>query len=66
MVKWRHSRRGKGDDRMTNLLINCYYDGMTVSEAKDFIKRNYKEEASEKAINKAKQKILSTTNKEWK
>jgi|APGre2960657404_1045060.scaffolds.fasta_scaffold189011_1 transposase-like protein len=51
---------------MTNLLINCYYDGMTVSEAKDFIKRNYKEEASEKAINKAKQKILSTTNKEWK
>lgn len=51
---------------MTNLLTNCYYDGMTVNEAKEFIKRNYQEEVTEKVLNKVKAKILSTTNKEWK
>jgi len=52
--------------KMTNLLMNCYYDGMTVSQAKEFIKRNYKEEVTENTLNKVKQKILNNTNKEWK
>lgn len=46
--------------------MNCYYDGMTVEQAKDYIKRNYQEEVTEKALNKVKAKILSNLNKNWK
>ena len=51
---------------MKNILINCYYDGMTVSQAKEFIKSVYKyEQVTEKQINNAKKTILNCTNKEW-
>ena len=51
---------------MTNLLINCYNDGMTIAQAKEYIERNYSEKVTEKAINKAATKILSFSNKNWK
>ena len=51
---------------MKNLLINCYYDGMTVKEAITFITNSYHEEPTEKAIQEARALIRSTTNKNWK
>jgi transposase-like protein len=62
----RYKQKTRERMKMTNLLMNCYYDGMTVKQAKEFIERNYKEEVTEKALNKVKQKILNNTNKEWK
>jgi transposase-like protein len=62
----RYKQKTRERMKMTNLLMNCYYDGMTVSQAKEFIKRNYKEEVTENTLNKVKQKILNNTNKEWK
>jgi hypothetical protein len=62
----RYKQKTRERMKMTNLLMNCYYDGMTVKQAKEFIKNAYQEEVTEKALNKVKQKILNNTNKEWK
>jgi transposase-like protein len=62
----RYKQKTRERMKMTNLLMNCYYDGMTVKQAKEFIKSAYQEEVTEKALNKVKQKILNNTNKEWK
>lgn len=50
---------------MKNLLMNCYYDGMTIKEAIDFIGRCYWEVPTEKQIENAKRIIKDCTNKEW-
>lgn len=53
-------------NEMTNLLINCWYDGMTIEQAKDFIRRNYQEEVTEKQLNKVKEIIKNQAKKVWK
>lgn len=51
---------------MTNLLINCWYDGMTIEQAKYFIRRNYQEEVTEKQLNKVKEIIKNQAKKVWR
>lgn len=53
-------------NEMTNLLINCWYDGMTIEQAKDFIRRNYQEEVTEKQLNKVKEIIKNQAKKVWR
>ena len=50
---------------MKNLLINCYFDGMTVKEATDFISRCYQEVPTQRQINAAMKTIREQTNKSW-
>lgn len=51
---------------MKNLLMNCFYDNMTIAEAADFIIRCYGEEPTERQIKNAQKTIKSTLNVEWK
>ena len=51
---------------MYNILINCFYSGLTVSQARDFIMRCYGENPSEKQITKAQKSIKESTGREWK
>ena len=51
---------------MKRLLINCYYDGMTLGEAISFIKRCYQTSPSAKHIADAKQSIKDCTGVDWK
>lgn len=53
-------------NEMTNLLINCWYDGMTIEQAKYFIRRNYQEEVTEKQLNKVKEIIKNQAKKVWR
>lgn len=51
---------------MTNILINCYYDGMTFGEAVAFINRCYGEYPTQREISKAQKSIKECTGKDWK
>lgn len=51
---------------MKNLLMNCYFDGMTISEAIIFIERCYHEAPTQKQINNAMKTIKEQLNKTWK
>ena len=51
---------------MYNILINCFYSGLTIAQARDFIMRCYGENPSEKQINKAQKSIKASTGREWK
>lgn len=51
---------------MYRILLNCYYDGLTIEQAKEFIRDCYKEEVTEKQIEKAKLIIMNCEKKEWK
>ncbi len=51
---------------MKNLLIKCYYDGMTLKEATDFIIRCYGESPNKKQIESAISTIKNCKNIEWK
>jgi hypothetical protein len=50
---------------MQDLLKRCYYDGMTVMEAVQFIERAYNKKITEKSIKIAKANIKSLTNIDW-
>lgn len=45
--------------------MKCYYDGMTLAQAVNFIERYYNSTPSEKQIEKVKSEIKSCLNKEW-
>lgn len=51
---------------MKDLLLNCYWDGMTLGAAIIFIKRCYSETPSEKHIKAAKKLIKECTGKNWR
>ena len=51
---------------MNRLLMACYFDGLTVAEAKEWIERVYQEKVTDKAIEKAKNIVKNQMNKEWK
>jgi|GEM_PF-2217953 hypothetical protein len=51
---------------MKNLLINTYFDGMTLDQAIAFITRCYGKAPTEKQIQEAKQSIKNSTNVDWK
>jgi len=51
---------------MKNLLINCFYDGMTLGEAIIFIKRCYQEAPTEKQIASAQKIIKESAGIDWK
>lgn len=50
---------------MKNLLMNCYYDGLSIEEAKEFIEKCYHEVPTQKQIENAKKIIKNCENKEW-
>lgn len=50
---------------MKKLLLNCYHDGMTVSEAISFISRCYQEKPTEKQLKDVKLLIKEFSKKEW-
>lgn len=50
---------------MKRLLINCFYEGMTVAAAVDFITRCYEETPTEKQIAAAKKTIKECNNVDW-
>ena len=56
----------KGDKEMNRLLMACYFDGLTVAEAKEWIERVYQEKVTDKAIEKARNTVRTQMNKEWK
>ena len=51
---------------MKNMLINCYYEGMSVSEAVNFLEASYHKTVLQKSIDLAVKEIKNFTNKEWK
>lgn len=51
---------------MKNALKSCYFDGMTLQQAIEFLTRCYGEVPSEKLIANVKKSIESSTKKEWK
>lgn len=56
----------KGDMNMKSLLMNGFYDGMTVAETLEFLERVYQVKPTEKQVSKAKNQIKEMTGKEWK
>lgn len=50
---------------MTNLLINCYFDGLTIAEAREFIERCTGEAVTETQINRAVASILESAGDDW-
>ena len=50
---------------MQDLLNRCYYDGMTVMEAVQFIERAYNKKITEKSIKIAKANIKASSNIDW-
>jgi len=48
------------------LLIDCYYDGMTIAKAKEFIERCYEETVTEDQIKRAKRYVKNIMDEEWK
>ena len=51
---------------MCSLLINCFFSGLTITQAQEFILRCYGENPSEKQIEKAQKSIKQSTGREWK
>lgn len=51
---------------MKDLLSRCYYDGMTVTEAVDFISRCYGEAPTAKQVEKTQAIIKSCNGQDWK
>lgn len=51
---------------MNRVLMDCYFDGLTVAEAKEWIERVYQEKVTDKAIERAKNTVRTQMNKEWK
>lgn len=52
-------------NRVVELLINCYYDKMTVVQAVEFVKR-FGVTPSQKKIDQAKEIIKKCTYQDWK
>ncbi len=50
---------------MRDYLMNCFYDGMTISETVNFIERCFSKKPSEKMISKIKSEIKNNTGKDW-
>ena len=50
---------------MYSILINCFFSGLTMAQARDFIMRCYGENPSEKQITKAQKSIKASTGKDW-
>ncbi len=50
---------------MKQLLISCFYDGMSVSEAVAFISRCYQETPTPRQIQNAKKTIKACTGIDW-
>lgn len=51
---------------MKNLLINCFYDGMTLGQAIAYIERCYTETPTDRQIKLAQNSIKACTGKEWR
>ena len=51
---------------MNRLLMACYFDGLTIAEAKEWIERVYQEKVTDKAIENAQHTVRTQMNKEWK
>ena len=47
------------------LLIDCYYEKMTVDQAVEFIKRCYQETPTEDQIKRAKRFVKNIVDEEW-
>ena len=50
---------------MKDLLMNCYYEGMTIEQSIEFITRCYDKAPTEKQLENAKKSIKQFANKEW-
>lgn len=51
---------------MRNLLMNCYYDGLTIEQTIAFVSRCYWETPTARQIENVKREIKETLNIEWK
>ena len=51
---------------MATTLKDCYFDGMTIEQAVDFISRTCGETPTAKQIEKVKKSLASCGLKEWK
>jgi len=50
---------------MKELLIRCYFDGMTLTEAIDFLTSACREAPTPRQIAAAKKRIMSFANVDW-
>lgn len=51
---------------MKDVLLNCFYDGMSVQDAVKFIESSYCKTPSDRIIEKAKTEIKQFSNSDWK
>ena len=58
----------KGEIKMKELLIRCYYDSMTLEEAINFVKNSYNggRDIPKRTIENTLKEIRKTTNRDWK
>lgn len=50
---------------MQDFLMFCYYQGMTVEQARSAYKSNYRKDLKERSVESAKSKIKRTSNVDW-
>jgi hypothetical protein len=55
----------RGENKVQNFLMNCFYDGLTVEQASKTYEQWYGKKLSAKSINVARDTIKRTTNKDW-
>ena len=50
---------------MKQLLLNCYWDGMTLANTVEYIARCFGETPTERQISAAKKAVKDSTGKDW-